>query len=94
MAKITIKSEPLNRYVTTKNGQKQVHYQNAQLETSEMRVQVEVEIDGPQQAYTNGKTYEWDVEKDVIPGRFGPELARRYTLRDVTESRQPASKAA
>ncbi|WP_411831976.1 hypothetical protein [Pseudoxanthomonas mexicana] len=93
MATITIKSEPLNRYVTTKNGQKQVHFQNAQLETSEMRVQVEVEIDGPQQAYVNGKSYQWDVEKDVIPGRFGPELARRYSLRDMAEPTKRAAAA-
>lgn len=90
-AKITIKSEPMNRYVTTKNGQKQVHFQNATLETSEMRCQIEVEIDSPQNGYQQ-QTYDWDVEKDVIPGRYGPELARRYTLVPPAQ-RKPAQAA-
>lgn len=89
---ITIKSEPQSRYVTTKNGQKQVHYQNASLETTEMRCNVEVEIDGPQAGYKNGGVYDWHVEKDVIPGRYGPELARRYTLSEQTG--KPQQKAA
>jgi hypothetical protein len=55
-AKVTIKSEPLNRFVTTKNGQKQVHYQNAELETKNMRVQLEVEIDSPQHDAGPGAT--------------------------------------
>ena len=91
-ATITIKSEPQSRYVTTKNGQKQVHYQNASLETTEMRCNIEVEIDGPQAGYGNGKTYDWLIEKDVIPGRYGPELARRYTLVEATS--KPQQKAA
>lgn len=90
-AKVTIKSEPLNRFVTTKNGQKQVHYQNAELETKNMRVQLEVEIDSPQQAYAKDGVYDWDVESDVIPGRYGPELARRMTL--VQVQRAPAKAA-
>ena len=91
-ATITIKSEPQSRYVTTKAGQKQVHYQNASMETTEMRCNVEVEIDGPQAGYKNGVVYDWHVEKDVIPGRYGPELARRYTLSEQTG--KPQQKAA
>ena len=91
-ATITIKSEPQSRYVTTKAGQKQVHYQNASLETTELRCNVEVEIDGPQAGYKNGSAYDWHVENDVIPGRYGPELARRYTL--VEQTGKPQQKAA
>lgn len=89
-AKVTIKSEAKSRYVTTKNGQKQVHYQNAELDTKQMRVQLEVEIDGPQEAYKNGGVYVWDVEADVIPGRYGPELARRMTLIEEVQKRAAA----
>lgn len=90
-AKVTIKTDPQNRYVTTKSGQKQVHYQNAELETKQMRVQLEVEIDSPQQAYKNGGVYNWDIEADVIPGRYGPELARRMTLIEVAEVHKRAA---
>ncbi|GGD52540.1 hypothetical protein [Pseudoxanthomonas indica] len=90
-AKVTIKSEPQSRYVTTKAGQKQVHYQNAELETKQMRVQLEVEIDSPQQAYKQSGVYDWDVEADVIPGRYGPELARRMTLVPVAEAPKRAA---
>lgn len=90
-AKVTIKSEPQSRYVTTKNGQKQVHYQNAELDTKQMRVQLEVEIDSPQQAYANNSVHAWDIEADVIPGRYGPELARRMTLVPVAEAQKRAA---
>lgn len=90
-AKVTIKSEPQSRYVTTKNGQKQVHYQNAELETKQLRVQLEVEIDSPQQAYANNSVHTWDIEADVIPGRYGPELARRMTLVPVAEQAKRAA---
>lgn len=82
-ATITIKSEPLTRMQPTKNGPRQVHFQNAQLETSELRMQIEIEIDGPNVGYVKDKQYAWDLERDVRPGTYGPELARRYTLIDA-----------
>ena len=77
---ITILEKPVDRYVTTKNGQKQVWSQRASLETEKMRVQIDVDVDGPSSAYEVGVSYEWDVTEDLIPGRFGPELARRMSL--------------
>ena len=82
-----------SRFVTTKTGaQKQVFSQKAQLETEAMRIVIEVEVDGPQAGYTVGSLHDWDVTSDLVPGRFGPELARRMTL--VEPARVQASKAA
>lgn len=88
--KITIKSEVNNRMSPpNKNGQvRQVFWQDAELNTDNMRMQFEYEVDGPAFAAPVGETFEWDIEADVIPGRFGPELARRKTLR-----KKPAAKA-
>lgn len=91
MAKIKITSEPKSRYVNTKNGQRQVHFQDATLETEEMRIKVEVEIDNPQVAFAQVE-HDWLIERDVIAGRFGPELARRFTLVPV-KAQSPAKAA-
>ena len=45
-----------------------------------MRVQTEHEIDSPDKALPVGAVYAWDVTQDLVPGRFGIELARRMTL--------------
>lgn len=72
-----------SRFVTTKTGQqKQVFAQKAQLETEAMRIVIEVGVDGPNEGYPVGHMYEWDLASDLVPGRFGPELARRMTLRE------------
>lgn len=96
--KITIKSEVQTRHVTTSKGmQKAIYSQQATLETEEMRIQVEVEVDGLDRGYQVGAVKEWDVVKDLVPGRFGIELARRMTLVDpvsVTKPQQPQPKAA
>lgn len=83
--KITIKSEVLNRMSPPgKNGQvRQIFWQDAQLETENLRMQFDYEVDGPAFALPVGKVMEWDIEADVIPGRYGPELARRKTLREI-----------
>jgi len=88
---VKILEKPADRYVTTKNGQKQVWSQKAQLETEKMRVLIEVDIDGPSEAHDVGQTYEWDVTEDLVPGRFGPELARRMTLVPLGKSQQKAA---
>lgn len=91
--KIKILEAVTSRYVTTKTGaQKQVFAQKAQLETEAMRIVIEVEVDGPQAGYKVGETFDWDVTSDLVPGRFGPELARRMTLREP--ARVQAAKAA
>lgn len=83
------------RTVTTKSGMpKAIYYQRAQLESEEMRIQVEVEVDGPDNGYPVGVTKEWDVVRDLVPGRFGIELARRMTLIEPASAKQPAKQAA
>jgi hypothetical protein len=88
---VKILEKAADRYVTTKNGQKQVWSQKAQLETEKMRVLIDVDIDGPTAAYEVGQVYEWDVTEDLVPGRFGPELARRMTLVAPAKPQQKAA---
>jgi hypothetical protein len=95
--KITINTAVEIRYVTTKSGmQKQVHFQRATLETEAMRIQVEVEVDGPEKGYPVGAVKEWHLVADLVPGRFGIELARRMTLVDPQGAKPgtPAKQAA
>ncbi|MBN4977256.1 hypothetical protein JY404_22850 [Stenotrophomonas maltophilia] len=94
--KITINSNVETRTVTTKTGmQKPVYSQRATLETEAMRIQIEVEVDGLDRGYPVGAVKEWDVTTDLVPGRFGVELARRMTLVDPTGAKpQPTTKAA
>lgn len=83
------------RTVTTKNGMpKAIYYQRATLETEEMRINVEVEVDGPEKGYPVGAVKEWDLVRDLVPGRFGIELARRMTLIEPLAAKQPAKQAA
>lgn len=95
--KITINSAVETRTVTTKTGmQKPVYSQRATLETEAMRIQIEVEVDGLEKGYPVGAVKEWDLTTDLVPGRYGVELARRMTLVDPqgAKQQQPTSKAA
>ncbi len=94
--KITINSAVETRTVTTKTGmQKPVYSQRATLETEAMRIQIEVEVDGLDKGYAVGAVKEWDLTTDLVPGRYGVELARRMTLVDPAGIKpQPANKAA
>lgn len=95
--KITINSNVETRTVTTKTGmQKPVYSQRATLETESMRIQIEVEVDGLDRGYPVGAVKEWDVVADLVPGRFGVELARRMTLVDPQSAKPgtPAKQAA
>lgn len=88
MAKITVLSEANTRTITTKAGtQKLVHSQQVQLETETMRIRIDLDIESPGAAKPVGSVWDWDVEADLIPGRFGPEISRNLTLK-------PAAKAA
>ncbi|MDJ1521590.1 MULTISPECIES: hypothetical protein [Stenotrophomonas] len=79
--KITINSAVETRTVTTSKGmQKPIYSQRATLETEAMRIQIEVEVDGLDKGYPVGAVKDWDVVADLVPGRFGTELARRMTL--------------
>lgn len=92
-AKVKINAEVAGRMITTSKGlQKQVFSQPATLETEQMRIQIDVEVDGPNQGYAVGSVHVWDVVADIVPGRFGPELARRMTLR-LVEAKPQLAKA-
>lgn len=98
--KITILSGVETRTVTTSKGmQKAIYSQRASLETEAMRIQIDVEVDGLDKGYPVGAVKAWDVTSDLVPGRFGVELARRMTLVDPAaaskpQPQQPQSKAA
>lgn len=94
--KITINSAVETRTVTTSRGlQKAIYSQRATLETEAMRIQVEVEVDGLDKGYPVGAIKEWDLTTDLVPGRFGVELARRMTLVDPVGAKpQPSRQAA
>jgi hypothetical protein len=79
-AKITILSTVEGRDIQGKNGTKTIYAQRASLETEAMRITVEVEVDGKNNGYRVGEVFDWDIAADLVPGRFGVELARRKTL--------------
>lgn len=80
-ATITINGPVDSRNVTTSKGlPKTIYSQKCTLETKNMRIMHDLEVDGPHAGYPVGSKYVWDIEADVIPGRYGPELARRQTL--------------
>ncbi|MGS0580774.1 hypothetical protein ACQEPV_011910 [Xanthomonas oryzae pv. oryzicola] len=92
--KITINSAVETRTVTTSKGlPKAIYSQRATLETEAMRIQIEVECDGPDKGYPVGTVKEWDLVTDLVPGRFGVELARRMTLVDP-QGNKPQRQAA
>ncbi|XQA67118.1 hypothetical protein ACM9XC_07225 [Xanthomonas sacchari] len=90
--KITINGPVDTRNVTTSKGlPRAIYSQKATLETELMRVQIDVEVDGPNSGYPVGAVKDWDIVADLVPGRFGPELARRMTLVDPQGARAKAS---
>ncbi len=91
-AMITILSNVDGREIDGKFGKKTIYSQKASLETDAMRITVDVEVDSKNDGYRVGETYEWDVAGDLVPGKFGAELARRKTLVQVTA--KPSMKAA
>lgn len=89
---VTILEPVAGRNITTKNGPKTVYSQRASLETEQMRIQVDVECDGPNMGHAVGAQKMWDVASDLVPGRFGVELARRMTLVDrAADAKAPVS---
>uniref|UniRef100_UPI003F7FEEFE hypothetical protein n=1 Tax=Xanthomonas sp. 0924 TaxID=2835534 RepID=UPI003F7FEEFE len=93
--KVTITSAVETRTVTTSKGmQKPIYSQRATLETEQMRIQIEVECDGLDKGYPVGAVKEWDLVTDLVPGRFGVELARRMTLVDPQASKPQQRQAA
>jgi hypothetical protein len=94
-AHVTILGPVQSRTIETKNGQKTLHEQKASLETEAMRVTIEVGVDGPNAGYAVGGKYRWNVAADLVPGRFGVELARRMTLEPlaVAEAVKPRATA-
>jgi hypothetical protein len=80
-ATITILGEVEARNITTQRGPKTLYAQRASLETEAMRIMQEVEVDSPNKGYRVGDVFDWDIAADLVPGRFGVELARRKTLR-------------
>ena len=82
---ITINGNAEPRNVTTKTGAtKTVYSQKATFENDQLRMQIDIEVDGPNMAYRLGEKLEWDVSADLVPGQYGRiELARKKTLRPL-----------
>lgn len=77
------------REINTKAGKKTVYYQPVQVECEQFRVNVDMDIDSPNDAKKLGEKFEWDVVADLVPGAYASiDLSRRMTLRPLT----PASK--
>jgi hypothetical protein len=89
-AKVRILGPVENRQVQTKNGPKTIYFQPIELETEHMRIREELEVDGPNMGHPAGAVRVWDVVADLVPGRYGTELARRKTLREAND--KPESK--
>ena len=87
---VTVLEAPDSRQVTTSKGAvKTIYFQRAQVETSQMRVGFELEIDDPTKGHAVGKKLYWNLLPDLVPGRFGIELARRQSL--VAQDAAPAA---
>lgn len=89
LAIITVKGPVETTTRPSKNGPRAVYFHQATAETPSMRMQFELEVDGPNQGYKVGVRYVWNVIADVIPGRYGPELARRMSLVEYVEQQAP-----
>lgn len=77
MAKITIKSavNSITRDKKDGSGTYTKHTQEATFETDSMRIAMEVEVKDPRYGYAEG-VYAYDVENQLVVGRFGLELPR------------------
>ena len=91
--KITILATPETRQITTAKGAtKNIHSQKASVETESMRMQIDIELDNPNQPFAIGQVLEWDVAADLVPGQYGRlELARRKSLRPWVETKKLAA---
>lgn len=88
---VTILEAADSRQVTTSKGQiKTIYFQRAQVETQQMRVGIELEIDDPTKGHAIGKKFGWNLLPDLVPGRFGIELARRQSLVELTPAAAPS----
>lgn len=80
---------PKEREINTKAGKKTVYYQPVQVECEQFRVNVDMDIDSPNDAKKVGEKFEWDVVSDLVPGAYASiDLSRRMTLRPLA----PAAK--
>jgi len=88
---VTILGNVESRTITVKGFPKAVHAQLAQVETEQMRVQVEIEHDDPNKGHKIGEKFYWDLGADLVPGQFGRlDLARKKTLRPLVAETKAA----
>ena len=77
-----------DREINTKAGKRTVYYQPVQIECEQFRVNVDMDIDGPNDAKKVGEKFEWDVVSDLVPGAYSSiDLSRRMTLRPLLGSK-------
>jgi hypothetical protein len=88
---VTIKGEALPYNQTTKTGViKTVYRQQATLDAEAVRMNFDLEVDGPATAHRVGEVLDWDVAADIIAGQYQRvELSRRMTLRPRQAAQAP-----
>lgn len=89
---VKILGEATSREITTKSGAKKTVYaQQVQVECEQFRVNIDMDIDGPNDALPVGSRHEWDVVADLVPGAFASiDLSRRMTLRPIEAAKKAA----
>lgn len=79
------------REINTKAGKRTVYYQPVQVECEQFRLNVDMDIDGPNDALPVNSRHEWDVVADLVPGAYSSiDLSRRMTLRPLDAARKVA----
>lgn len=84
MATITVRSPAQSREgVSKKTGEPyKMYFQDAVLETDEMRVPIQLDIESEATAHAEGR-YTWNAENDISVGRYGVELRRFWRLKPI-----------
>ena len=77
--KVTILSAPQSVTRDGKNGEYTKHTQEATLETANLRMTTDLDIESTSKAFAVG-VYNCDVEAQLRPGKYGLELPRFLKL--------------
>lgn len=82
MAKITVKGPAITETKNGKKGEYTKTTQEATITTSSFMMTFEMDVDGPSKGYAPGD-YTCDLEGQLKPGRYGPELPRFLKLTPI-----------
>lgn len=77
--KVTILTPVRSETKMGKKGEYTVHSQEATVETKQLRMTFDLDVESPGRAYAVG-AYDADIESQLKPGRYGLELPRFLKL--------------